>query len=303
MIFEKIPTLRLADDVSARVDALRRSRLGFVFVDASSSSRADGRAATREAFARAEEFFARDIDEKMKCATTSGRGYTREGAETLDVESSSSGDAKEGFYVGRDGAPWPDDFDAFRAAVEDFYEYAYTVARELLPTFARALGVEDDYFDEDFGSSRHACVLRLLRYAPTPSNVDEGKFACGAHTDYGLFTLLATDSVPGLQVFDSETNDWIPVRPPRADLLVLNVGDLMQFWSDGAFTSTKHRVVVDGDRERYSMPFFVEPNHACVITPIKRASTTNSTTNSTTTETRATTFGEYLAAKYRETYA
>ena len=230
MIFEKIPTLRLADDVSARVDALRRSRLGFVFVDASSSSRADGRAATREAFARAEEFFARDIDEKMKCATKSGRGYTREGAETLDVESSTSGDAKEGFYVGPDGAPWPDDFDEFRAAVEDYYGYAHEIARALLRTFAFALGHEYDYFDEDFGVS-HACVLRLLRYAPTPSKVDEGKFACGAHTDYGLFTLLATDSVPGLQVFDSETNEWIPVRPPRADLLVLNVGDLMQFWS------------------------------------------------------------------------
>ena len=99
-------------------------------------------------------------------------------------------------------------------------------------------------------------MLRLLRYAPTPSKVDEGKLACGAHTDYGLFTLLATDSVPGLQVFDSETNEWIPVRPPREDMFVLNVGDLMQFWSDGAFKSTKHRVVMDGDRERYSMAFF-----------------------------------------------
>ena len=100
---------------------------------------------------------------------------------------------------------------------------------------------------------------------------------------------MATDSVPGLQVFDAETNEWIPVRPPREDMFVLNVGDLMQFWSDGAFKSTKHRVVMDGDRERYSMAFFVEPNHACVITP--------------SSPTRATTFGEYLAAKYRETYA
>ena len=83
----------------------------------------------REAFARAEEFFARDIDEKMKCATKSGRGYTREGAETLDVESSTSGDAKEGFYVGPDGAPWPDDFDEFRAAVKDYYHYAHRKSR------------------------------------------------------------------------------------------------------------------------------------------------------------------------------
>ncbi len=288
MSFEKIPTIRLSDGVFKNAEALRRARYGFVYLDPYPSALL--RETMREAFARAEEFFARDIDEKMKCATKSGRGYTREGAETLDVESSTSGDAKEGFYVGPDGAPWPDDFDEFRAAVEDYYDYAHRIARALLPTFAFALGLEYDYFDEDFGFS-HACVLRLLRYAPTPSKVDEGKFACGAHTDYGLFTLLATDSVPGLQVFDSETNEWIPVRPPREDMFVLNVGDLMQFWSDGAFKSTKHRVVMDGDRERYSMAFFVEPNHACIITPINSALT------------RATTFGEYLAAKYRETYA
>jgi len=294
-----IPTLRLTDDVDARVDALRRSQLGFVFVDA--SSRAGAAATTREAFARAREFFAKPLDEKMTCATSStssGRGYTRLGAERLDVEASTRGDTKEGFYVGRDGAPWPADFDEFRVAAEDAYDHMYAVARDLLPTFARALGVPDEYFDEDFGpgDGGHACVLRLLRYAATPSNVEEGRFACGAHTDYGLFTLLAvTDSVPGLQVYDDDADRWIPVRPPRDDVLVLNVGDLMEFWSDGVFKSTRHRVVTDGDRERYSIPFFVEPNHACVITPIARAS--SSTTTPTTT-----TFGDYLAAKYRATY-
>ena len=286
MSFEKIPTIRLSDGVHVNAEALRRARYGFVYLDPYPDALL--RETMREAFARAKEFFARDIDEKMKCATTNGRGYTREGAETLDVEASSSGDAKEGFYVAPDGVPWPDDFDEFRAAIIDYYDYVRSIATALLPTFAFALGLEYDYFEEDFDIS-HACVLRLLRYPPTPSKVDEGKFACGAHTDYGLFTLLATDSVPGLQVFDSETNEWIPVRPPRDDMFVLNVGDLMQFWSDGAFKSTKHRVVMDGDRERYSMAFFVEPNHACVITP--------------NSPTRATTFGEYLAAKYRETYA
>lgn len=301
-----IPTLRLTDDVDARVDALRRSRLGFVFVDA--SSRAGAAATTREAFARAKEFFAKPLDEKMTCATSttsSGRGYTHLGAERLDVEASTRGDTKEGFYVGRDGAPWLADFDEFRVAAQDAYDHMYAVARDLVPTFARALGVPDDYFDEDFGpgDGGHACVLRFLRYAATPSDVEEGRFACGAHTDYGLFTLLAvTDSVPGLQVYDDDADRWIPVRPPRDDLLVLNVGDLMELWSDGVFKSTRHRVVTDGDRERYSMPFFVEPNHACVITPIARASLSTTTMRTPTTSTSTTTFGDYLAAKYRATY-
>ena len=282
MSFEKIPTIRLSDGVFENAEALRCARYGFVYLDPYPSALLRRRCARRS---RApSEFFARDIDEKMKCATKSGRGYTREGAETLDVESSTSGDAKEGFYVGPDGAPWPDDFDELSRR-----------QRLLPPRNARALlrRLRSRWDTSMITSTKilcsHACVLRLLRYAPTPSKVDEENSRRRRDNRHGLFTLLATDSVPGLQVFDSETNEWIPVRPPREDMFVLNVGDLMQFWSDGAFKSTKHRVVMDGDQRAVPMAFFVEVDHACVITP--------------NSPTRATTFGEYLAAKYRETYA
>lgn len=47
-------------------------------------------------------------------------------------------------------------------------------------------------------------VLALLAFfsmAAEKSNPDEGLFGAGAHTNWGMMTLLATDDVPGLQVF------------------------------------------------------------------------------------------------------
>lgn len=44
-------------------------------------------------------------------------------------------------------------------------------------------------------------TLRLLHYTAEKSTLSEGVIACGAHTDYGIITLLATDHVPGLQIY------------------------------------------------------------------------------------------------------
>jgi isopenicillin N synthase-like dioxygenase len=71
--------------------------------------------------------------------------------------------------------------------------------------------------------TRPMAALRLLHYDATKSDIDSGIFGAGAHTDYGLITLLSTDSNPGLQIcFKGE---WIDV-PPRPDAFVVNIGDM-----------------------------------------------------------------------------
>ncbi len=47
----------------------------------------------------------------------------------------------------------------------------------------------------------------------------------GAHTDYGVFTILLADPVAGLQVLDAEET-WQDVVPETGALIV-NLGDLM----------------------------------------------------------------------------
>jgi hypothetical protein len=56
-------------------------------------------------------------------------------------------------------------------------------------------------------------LLRLLRYSAEASSPESGILGCGAHSDYGMLTLLATDHVPGLQI--NINGEWIDV-PPRS---------------------------------------------------------------------------------------
>ena len=46
----------------------------------------------------------------------------------------------------------------------------------------------------------------------------------GAHTDWGMLTVLATDAQPGLQI--SHEDAWIDVEP-RPGHFVINIGDLL----------------------------------------------------------------------------
>lgn len=43
-------------------------------------------------------------------------------------------------------------------------------------------------------------LQRVLGCAAEKSDIGRGIYGTGAHSDYGLLTLLATDDVPGLQV-------------------------------------------------------------------------------------------------------
>jgi isopenicillin N synthase-like dioxygenase len=87
------------------------------------------------------------------------------------------------------------------------------------------------------------------------------------HTDYGSLTILAVDDAPGgLQVMDHD-GKWHDVKAP-AGSYVVNLGDLMQHWTNDEWRSTMHRVInppaAKGDNEdepqrnnrRQSIAFF-----------------------------------------------
>ena len=85
----------------------------------------------------------------------------------------------------------------------------------------------------------------------------------GAHTDYGIVTLLWADPVPGLQILDGD-GDWCDVQPAPGALLV-NLGDLLARWTNDRWMSTMHRVVPPTDADgrlmrRRSAAFFHDGN-------------------------------------------
>ena len=137
-----------------------------------------------------------------------------------------------------------------------YFDAMSCLARRLMPVFATALGLPPDFFDDKF--DRPTALLRPLKYAAAASNPQQGVMAAGAHSDYGVLTILAVDDAPGLQIqTDAAKDEWRDV-PPVPGAFVCNVGDLCERWTNGVFKSTVHRVVTKGGAgsERYSCAFF-----------------------------------------------
>ncbi|KAL5697534.1 hypothetical protein ACHQM5_028667 [Ranunculus cassubicifolius] len=120
----------------------------------------------------------------------------------------------------------------------------YRVAKEVAKIVALALGL-DDFFDKPEMLEEAIATLRLLHYEGTVSDTEKGIYGAGAHSDFGLITLLATDDVWGLQICkdkDANPQVWEYV-PPQKGALIINLGDMLEGWSNGIFRSAVHRVL------------------------------------------------------------
>lgn len=228
----------------------------------------------RSMFELAQRFFAQPEEIKQKILITNSsnhRGWGTTGSEQLDP--SQPQDWKETFDMALDlhrehpiakacprlyGPNQYGELPSFAQQMNQHYGLLMAVAKRILKAMAIALKQPDDFFTQYFDD--HISVLRLLHYPPRPDNIvaDAESKVAGAHTDYGCITLLAQDDVGGLEVCNAQ-NEWI-AAPPIKDSIVVNIGDLMQRWTNDQYRSTAHRVASPpSNTHRYSMPFFVEP--------------------------------------------
>ena len=108
-------------------------------------------------------------------------------------------------------------------------------------------------------------TTRIIHYPAYKGEVELNQKRIGEHSDYGTITLLwQINDVPGLQVQDLK-GEWHPV-PYAKDGVVVNIGDLLQRWTNDYFVSTKHRVVNSHIHlPRYSMPHFVDPTPGTIV--------------------------------------
>ena len=99
-------------------------------------------------------------------------------------------------------------------------------------------------------------LCRAHHYPPTPGDATDRGRGIGAHTDFGALTLLLQDNVGGLEVLHKPTGTWHHVTPIEG-AYVINIGDLMQRWTNDRYLSTMHRVMSPvSTRPRYSVAFF-----------------------------------------------
>jgi isopenicillin N synthase-like dioxygenase len=272
-------------------------------------------AATLEEFTRATDaFFALDADTKAKyrCPPGINRGYTPPKAESLanSLGLVSAADLFEAINVGsctadHPGLDLPADVYAgnvypagevpgFEAAVQEWFAAAGRVARTMVRIFGVALGGREDYFAHVTDHSID--VLRMNNYRlPDPAvQLDPGQLGMGAHTDYGIVTVLWADQVPGLEIHGAD-GQWHPVMPADCALLV-NLGDAIARWTNDEWISTMHRVaaprVAGALVPRRSAAYFHDGNVDAVIECLPSC-----VTAANPARYKPVTVGEHLAAK------
>lgn len=96
--------------------------------------------------------------------------------------------------------------------------------------------------------------LRAIGYPPLPAT--SPGISCGAHTDYGCTTFLLADETRGALEVRDKQGGWIGVDPLKG-AYVVNIGDMLEVWTNGLWKSTVHRVVHRGTGFRVSVPFFL----------------------------------------------
>jgi isopenicillin N synthase-like dioxygenase len=200
---------------------------------------------------------------------------------------------------------WPPEsrLPGFRDAIESYFKEMQQLSYRLLRLFAIALGLQPTSLDSYFSSPM--MFLRPLRYAPIVSAPSEGVYGAGAHSDYGMLTILKTDEIPGLEIL--RNGSWLRVEP-IPDTFIINLGDMFQKWSNNRFKSTVHRVVNRLGLERFSLPFFFEPRFDARLEPLipPRSKSDNGPEippSSYDSNPSVVTAGEYLLSKYRGTHA
>ncbi|XP_015570627.1 gibberellin 20-oxidase-like protein isoform X2 [Ricinus communis] len=113
-------------------------------------------------------------------------------------------------------------------------------------------GYDRKFYEPEFGKCHG--YLRIVNYSP-PENVEEKEVeGLGMHTDMSCITILYQDETGGLQM-RSKQGEWIDICPCE-NALVINIGDLMQAWSNGRLRSSEHRVILKRFVNRLSLAFF-----------------------------------------------
>ncbi len=151
---------------------------------------------------------------------------------------------------------WTDD-PWFNDVVARYDAATRALGLKLLPALSVAIGEAPDFFAPFFDPP--ATALRLIHYTPAPKDRPEDLYGIHPHTDYGFLTILAQDTVGGLQIQQPD-GAWVDA-PHVPGSFVMNIGDILARWTNDHFNSTPHRVVNRSHlRDRYSIGMFFDPN-------------------------------------------
>ncbi|OIW02046.1 hypothetical protein TanjilG_21095 [Lupinus angustifolius] len=113
-------------------------------------------------------------------------------------------------------------------------------------------GLDKLFYDSEFNKCHG--YLRINSYSAPEQSLEDQIEGLGMHTDMSCITVLYQDEIGGLQV-RSHDGKWIDINPSEGTLVV-NIGDMLQAWSNDKLRSSEHRVVLKQHVNRFSFAFF-----------------------------------------------
>ncbi|KAK5113735.1 hypothetical protein LTR85_010752 [Meristemomyces frigidus] len=250
-------------------------------------------------FELSKQFFASPFEVKEEVSISSNKagknyGWLSQGVEKLDPATQKRPDVKEAFNMGepvgdelQQSLPRP--LQPHENTLIEFQRKCHRLCQRVLQQFAVGLGIDEHWFTDRHDESRgpSGTMFRLLYY-PQVDGIEDGvDIRAGAHSDYGSITLLFQQrgGNPGLEI-KTPSGEWAPVPvDPKEHLvgsahddtsaerplpILVNIGDLLEDWTDGLLKSTVHRVIFPeaSSGDRYSIAYFCHPLDEALLEPV-----------------------------------
>lgn len=265
-------------------------------------------ALVKDLYQQVETFFSlpEPVKNKYNIPNLAGqRGYTPFGRE--HAKGRNTGDLKEFWQFGQYETQttqtvadiYPDnilvdELPMFNDKGKEAYQTLEQTGIEVLKALAIYIGLEENHFDKWVKAGNS--ILRAIHYPPIEADPGDAVRAA-EHEDINLITLLMGASAEGLEVLNRK-GAWVPVTA-LPDMIVVNVGDMLQRLTNNKLRSTTHRVV-NPPREkwrqsRFSIPFFLHPRSDMPLNVLDNCITENQPRMY-----EDITAGEYLDERLRE---
>lgn len=281
----ELPTLRMSDADDPRTSQRFRTDLrevthevGFFYL----TDHGINRDQMREIITVSREFFALPEAEKLSIEMVHSphfRGYNRvggeltegkvDGREQLDIAPERaplpSGPDDPDYNVLQGPNQWPASLPRLRDVVERWNAALATLAERLLAQWAQSLGQDPHVFAGAFGD-RPATLTKIVRY-PGRQN-ESASQGVGWHNDPGVLTLLLVE--PGTAGLQISHNGAVLDVPPVDGAFIVNIGEMLEWATDGYLKATKHRVLApQPGTDRISVPYFHNPALEAVFPKIE----------------------------------
>uniref|UniRef100_A0A2C9WH57 Fe2OG dioxygenase domain-containing protein n=1 Tax=Manihot esculenta TaxID=3983 RepID=A0A2C9WH57_MANES len=150
----------------------------------------------------------------------------------------------------------------FSEILQEYTQKVRELGIQLLGGISMALGLEKSYIEKKMNLESGYDFFTANDYPSRQHS--ENRIGQFAHIDPGLIILIIQNVSGGLQV--KHNGKWLNVNL-QPDWIFVNVADHLEILTNGKYKSAVHRVVVNNEVRRATLPLFLGPSLDTVVKP------------------------------------